>query len=195
MCAYVRSAITALSITCLAALSALPLAGGAVAQSQTSPPGQAAAPPRLPALKQLALTDKQIEAVIATQKEMNPITDKLPENATADQKIIAQLEAIAKKHGFASYDEYNVVIDNISLVLGAIDPVSKKYVGSEAVIKGQIAQVEADKKMSAEDRQQALNDLNLALKMPAPVIENKGNIDLVIKYYDRLDAVMGEDQN
>ena len=106
-----------------------------------------------------------------------------------------QLEAIAKKHGFASYDEYNVVIDNISLVLGAIDPVSKKYVGSEAVIKGQIAQVEADKKMSAEDRQQALNDLNLALKMPAPVIENKGNIDLVIKYYDKLDAVMGEDQN
>ena len=194
MCAYVRSAITALSITCLAALSALPSAGGALAQSQTSPPGQAA-PLQLPALKQLALTDKQIEAVIATQKEMNPITDKLPENAPADQKIITQLEAIAKKHGFASYDEYNVVIDNISLVLGAIDPVSKKYVGSEAVIKSQIAQVEADKKMSAEDRQQALNDLNLALKMPAPVIENKGNIDLVIKYYDKLDAVMGEDQN
>jgi len=194
MCAYVRSAITALSITCLAALSALPSAGGALAQSQTSPPGQAA-PLQLPALKQLALTDKQIEAVIATQKEMNPITDKLPENAPADQKIITQLEAIAKKHGFASYDEYNVVIDNISLVLGSIDPVSKKYVGSEAVIKSQIAQVEADKKMSAEDRQQALNDLNLALKMPAPVIENKGNIDLVIKYYDKLDAVMGEDQN
>ena len=194
MCAYVRSAITALSITCLAALSALPSAGGALAQSQTSPPGQAA-PLQLPVLKQLALTDKQIEAVIATQKEMNPITDKLPENTPADSKIIAQLEAIAKKHGFASYDEYNVVIDNISLVLGSIDPVSKKYVGSEAVIKSQIAQVEADKKMSAEDRQQALNDLNLALKMPAPVIENKGNIDLVIKYYDKLDAVMGEDQN
>jgi len=194
MCAYVRSAITALSITCLAALSALPSAGGALAQSQTSPPGQAA-PLQLPALKQLALTDKQIEAVIATQKEMNPITDKLPENAPADQKIITQLEAIAKKHGFASYDEYNVVIDNISLVLGSIDPVSKKYVGSEAVIKSQIAQVEADKKMSAEEKKQALNDLNLALKMPAPVIENKGNIDLVIKYYDKLDAVMGEDQN
>jgi hypothetical protein len=194
MCAYVRSVVTALSVACLAGLSGLPLAPGALAQSQASPPGQAA-PLQLPALKQLALTDKQIEAVIATQREMNPITDKLPENTPADSKIIAQLEAIAKKHGFASYDEYNVVIDNISLVLGAIDPVSKKYVGSEAVIKSQIAQVEADKKMSAEDKQQALNDLNLALKMPAPVIENKGNIDLVIKYYDKLDAVMGEDQN
>ena len=191
MCAYVRSVVTALSVACLAGL---PLAGGALAQSQTSPPGQAV-PLQLPALKQLALTDKQIEAVIATQKEMNPITDKLPENTPADPKIIAQLEAIAKKHGFANYEEYNVVIDNISLVLGSIDPVSKKYVGSEAVIKSQIAQIEADKKMSAEEKKQVLNDLNLALKMPAPVIENKGNIDLVIKYYDKLDAVMGEDQN
>src|SRR6516225_3262904 len=80
MCAYVRSVVTALSVACLAGLSGLPLAGGALAQSQTSPPGQAA-PLQLPVLKQLALTDKQIEAVIATQKEMNPITDKLPENA------------------------------------------------------------------------------------------------------------------
>ena len=193
MCAYVRSLVTVLSVACLAGLSGLPLAGGALAQNQTAP--AQAAPPSPLVMKQLALTDKQIEAVIAAQKEMNPITDKLPENAPADPKIIAQLEAIAKKNGFASYDDYNIVIDNISLVLGGIDPVSKKYVGSEAVIKGQIAQVEADKKMSAEDKQQALNDLNLALKMPAPVIENKGNIDLVIKYYDKLDAVMGEDQN
>jgi hypothetical protein len=181
MCAYVRSLVTALSVACLAGLCALP--SPAQAQNQ------------LPTLKQVPLTDKQIEAVIAAQKDMNPITDKLPDSAPADSTIIAQLEAIAKKHGFASYDEYNIVIDNISLVLGAIDPVSKKYVGSEAVIKGQIAQVEADKKMSAEDKKQALNDLNLALKMPAPVIENKANIDLVIKYYDKLDAVMGEDQN
>jgi hypothetical protein len=193
MRAYVRSVVTAVSVACLAGPSGLALTGGALAQNQAAPAQAAPASPLL--LKQLALTDKQIEAVIAAQKEMNPITDKLPENAPADPKIIAQLEAIAKKNGFASYDDYNIVIDNISLVLGGIDPVSKKYVGSEAVIKGQIAQVEAEKKMSAEDKQRALNDLNLALKLPAPVIENKGNIDLVIKYYDKLDAVMGEDQN
>ena len=195
MRAYVRSIVTALSVACLAGLSALPGAGRALAQNQTAPAQSAAPPSQLSALKQLVLTDKQIEAVIATQKEMNPITDKLPENVPADPKIIAQLEAIAKKHGFASYDDYNVIIDNISLVLGGIDPVSKTYVGSEAVIKGQIAEVEADKKMSAEEKKQALNDLNLALKMPAPAIENKGNIDLIIKYYDKLDAVMGEDEN
>jgi len=154
-----------------------------------------AAPPQgqPPALKQIALTDEQVEGVVAAQKEMNPITEKLPDNAPADPKVMAQLEAIAKKHGFASYDDYSVVINNISLVLSGIDPVSKKYVGSESVINSQIAQVEADKKMSASDKKQALEELNNALKTPEPPLENKGNIDLVLKYYDKLEAVM--DQN
>jgi hypothetical protein len=36
----------------------------------------------------------------------------LPENAKPDPKITAQLEAVAKKNGFASYDEYNDVVAN-----------------------------------------------------------------------------------
>ncbi len=82
-----------------------------------------------PALKQMALTDKQIEGVLAAQKEMDAITEKLPDDAKPDPKVTAQLDAVAKKNGFASYDEYNDVIDNISLVLGGIDPATKKYVG------------------------------------------------------------------
>ena len=77
---------------------------------------------------------------------------------------------------------------------GGIDPASKKYVGSEAVIKGQIAQVQADKKMSPKDKKAALDDLNAALKQPEPAIENKGNIDLVAKYYDKLAAALGESE-
>jgi hypothetical protein len=77
-------------------------------------------------------------------------------------------------------------------VFGGVDPASKKYVGSEAVIKAQIAQVQADKKMPAKDKKAALADLNEALKSPPPAIENKGNIDLVAKYYDKLAEVLGE---
>ena len=127
----------------------------------------------------MALTDKQIEGALAAAKEMDPITDKIPENAKPDPKITAQLEGIAKKNGFASFDEYNNVVDNISLVLGGFDPATKKYVGTDAVIKAQLAQVQADKKMSAKDKKEALADINEALKSPPPAIENKGNIDLV----------------
>ena len=194
---FIRPAAVALSIACLAVSIAAVSTGSALAQAKQAPaPAQAAPPPgQPPTLKQMALTDKQIEGVLAAQKDLDAITAKLPENAAPDAKVAAQLDAVAKKNGFASYDEYNDVVDNISLVLGGFDPATKKYVGSEAVLKAQIAQVQADKKMSPKDKKEALADLNEAMKAPAPAIENKGNIDLVGKYYDKLaDALGGDEQ-
>ena len=194
---FVRPAAFALSIACLAVSVTAISTGSALAQAkQQMAPAQAAAPPQQPPqIKQMALTDKQVESALAATKEMDPITAKIPENAKPDPKITAQLEGIAKKSGFASFDEYNNVVDNISLVLGGFDPATKKYVGSDAVLKAQLAQVQADKKMSAKDKKEALADLNEALKYPAPAIENKGNIDLVTKYYDKLaEAFGGDDQ-
>ena len=194
MPALLRPALTALGVACLLSAATLASSGTASAQAKQAAPAQAA-PAEAPALKQIALTDKQIDGVLAAQKEMDAVTEKLPENAAPDQKVVAQLDAIAKKNGFAGYDDYNNVIDNISLVLGGFDPATKKYVGTEAVVKAQIAQVEADKKMPAKDKKEALDELNDVLKTPAPAVENKGNIDLVGKYYDKLVAALGDDQN
>jgi len=193
---FIRPAAVALSLACLAISIAVMSPGSAQAQAKPQPAPAQAAPQAAqpPALKQMALTEKQIEGVLAAQKDMEAITEKLPDNAPPDPKVTAQLDAVAKKNGFASYDEYNDVIDNISLVLGGFDPATKKYVGTEAVIKAQIAQVQADKKMSAKDKKEALADLNEALKAPAPAVENKGNIDLVGKYYDKLADALGDDQ-
>ena len=200
---FVRPVATALSVACLAASMAMLSSTGALAQAKQAPPKQMAPPPAKQAapppaqevaLKQVALTEKQIEGVLAAAKEMNPITEKLPENSKPDPKILAQLDGVAKKNGFASYDEYNSVVDNVSLVLAGFDPNTKKYVGTETVIKTQIAQVQADKKMPAKDKKEALADLNEALKTPAPAVENKGNIDLVTKYYDKLADALGNDE-
>lgn len=196
MRALLRPALTMFGVACLISGATPASSGTALAQAkqQAAPPAQAA-PAQQPALKQIALTDKQLDGVLAAQKDMDAITAKLPENTAPDQKAVAQLEAVAKKHGFAGYDDYNNVVDNISLVLGGFDPATKKYVGNEAVLKAQIAQVQADKKMPAKDKKEALDELNQALKTPAPAVENKGNIDLIAKYYDKLIAALGDDQN
>ncbi len=191
---FVRPVAAALSVVCLAASLTIAATGSALAQAKQQMAPNQAAPPQPPALKQIALTEKQVEGVIAAAKDMDAITEKLSENAKPDPKVTAQLEAVAKKNGFASYDDYNTVVDNISIVLGGFDPATKKYVGTEAVIKAQMAQVQADKKMSAKDKKDALADLSQALKAPEPPIENKGNIDLVGKYYDKLAAILGDDQ-
>src|SRR5436190_1430085 len=187
---FVRFLAATLTIACLAATMTMLSGSGAWAQAK-QPPAQAT-PGQPPALKQMPLTDKQIEGVLAAQNDMEAITEKLPDNVKPDPQVIAQLDAVARKHGFASYDEYNDVVDNISLVLGGIDPATKQYVGPEAVIKAQIAQVQADGKMPAKDKQQVVADLGEALKTPPPPIENKGNIDLVTKYYDKLAEALAD---
>src|SRR5271169_3242798 len=186
---FVRPVVAALSVACLAISLTAVSTSNALAQAKPAPAPQGA-PAQPPVLKQIALTEKQIEGVISAAKDMDAITAKLPENSKPDPKVTAPLEAVSRKYGFASFEEYNIVVDNIGLVLAGFDPVSKKYVGNEAVIKAQIAQVQADKKMSAKDKKDSLADLNQALKAPDLPIENKGNIDLVGKYFDKLSAIM-----
>lgn len=206
MRSFIRPVVAALAIgslvISLAAMSAIG-SGSVQAQSakqapaakQAAPPAAAPAP-EMAAPKQIALTEKQIESVLAAQKDLDAVTAKLPEQAAAnpDPRVVAQLDGVVKKYGFADYADYNVVIENISLVLAGFDPKTKAYVGPDAVIKSQIAAVQADKKMPDKDKKEALAELNAALKSPPPAIENKANIDLVGKYYDKLFAAMQEDE-
>jgi hypothetical protein len=196
---FIRPVAVTLSLVCLSASVAVISTHSALAQGMQKmapAPAQAAAPMgQPPAVKQIPLTDKQVEGVLAAAKDMDALEEKMPENGKPDPKLAAQFEATAKKYGFANNDEYNSVVANIGLIMSGIDPATKKYVGGAAVIKAEIAQVQADKKMSAKDKKAALDDLNQALKSPEPTIENKGNIDLVAKNFDKLAAIMGGDQN
>jgi hypothetical protein len=193
---FIRPVAIAFSIACLAASVAVLPADNALAQAKGGQMAPAAAPAaQPPAMKQIALTDKQVQGVLAAAKDMDALSEKMPQNGKPDPKLTAQFEAAAKKYGFASYDEYNDVVDNIGVVMSGIDSTSKKYVGLAAVTKAQIAEVQADKKMSAKDKKEALDELNQTLKEPEPTIDNKGNIDLVVKNYDKLEAVMGDGPN
>lgn len=201
---FIHPVAALVGATCFAAAISIASNSDAFAQGkqQMAPPPKQqspaqAAPPQPaqePELKQIPLTDKQIEAVLAAQKDMDAVSGSIPDNAPPDPKIDARLDEVAKKHGFADFPDYNTVVDNISLVLGGIDPATKKYVGTEAAIKAQIAQLQADKTMSAKDKKDAIADLNEALKQKPPEVQNKGNIDLVLKYYDKLTEAFGEDQ-
>ena len=193
---FVHAVAAVLTVACLAGAITSASSDAVWAQAKQQTPSSQTAPQagQPPVLKQMALTDKQIEGVLAAQKDMDAIVEKLPDNAKPDPKVTEQLDAVAKKNGFAGYDEYNEVIDNISLVLGGFDPATKKYVGPEAVIKAQIAQLAADKKMPAKEKKEALAELNEALKTPPPPIENKANIDLVTKYYDKLAEALADSE-
>ncbi len=139
------------------------------------------------ALIQAELTEDQVQRYIGSFGDMSAaMGDDAPQDAAMpDATTMAKLEAIAKAHGFKDFNEYNNVAGNISIVMDGVDPAAKTYVGSEALIRRSIADVEADKQMTAADRQAALDDLQTQLKSVTP-IKYKGNIDLVLKHYAEL---------
>lgn len=178
-------------IAALAMLALAVSAGDAFAQAKPAPAAQDA-PQQM---KQLPLSEKQIQSLLAAQKEMDAITDKLPDgdDDKPDPKLQAQLDAVAKKNGFASYDEYGDVAANVSLVLSGIDPKTKAFTEPPVVLKKQIADMMADPKVSEKDKKEALGEMNEALKYTSNV-QYPENVALVTKYYDKLSAAMKEDE-
>ena len=168
------------SMALTAALTLGAVSQNVVAQEATSPDEN---------LKQIALTDAQIESFIGAQKEMAPIVAKAPEADKPDPKVMEQLEAVAKKYKFANYAEYDDVAGNIALVMSGIDPDTKKYVGPDAVIKKDIALIDSEN-LAASDKKRQLDEEQSKLKsLPEPV-KFPANIDLVVKNYDKINAAM-----
>ena len=140
-------------------------------------------------VKQIRLTEKQIQAFISAQKEMAAIAEKMPSDDKPDPKIQAQLEATAKKHGFTNFAEYDDVAANISMIMAGIDTETKKFTDPRVALEAEIASITADPTIPAADKKQVLDELNQALKASQP-IQYSSNIDLVLKYYDKIEAAI-----
>jgi hypothetical protein len=140
--------------------------------------------------KQIKLTEKHIQSFMGAYNDMV----KLYESANPDKpdpKVEAQAEAIAKKNGFASLDEFDDVSFNISMTISGIDPQTKKFTEPPEQIRKEIAALKADKTVPEAEKKNDLTQLEAALKAAKP-IQFKENIALVLKYYDKLLPLMQE---
>jgi homoserine dehydrogenase len=135
-----------------------------------------AQPAAEPVAKQIPLTEKQVLGFIAAQKDLPP-------------ELKAALDAAAKKHGFKDFNDYDEVTANITLVMTGMDAKTKVFTDPAIAIKEEIQEVTANKALPAEERKQMLEELNEALQAAQP-IQFPGNIELVKKHYDKIDAAV-----
>jgi hypothetical protein len=172
-----------------AVLAAVALSLGLLAApafAEEAKPAPDAAGSSYDALTQVQLTEAQIKGYIVSVGDMQAAMGDAPADAAEpDANTMAKLETISKKYGFKDFNEYNNVAGNISLVLDGIDPQTKTYVGADKLIAKSIADVKADKQMKEADRKAALTELQAQQKAITP-IKYAGNIDLIVKYYDKL---------
>lgn len=142
-------------------------------------------------IPQIKLDAKQVEGFIAAQKDMAKIAEKM-QGATSekpDPKIQAELDGIAKTHGFNDFAQYDDVAANISMVMAGIDPQTGAFTDPTESIKKEIEDVKASTSLSEKDKKQMLEELGEALKVTQP-IQYPDNIELVKKYREKIDAVL-----
>ena len=140
-------------------------------------------------VKQIKLIEKHIQGLMAASKDMAKLyADANPDKP--DPKVEAQAEAVAKKNGFASLDEYDDVSINIAMIMSGIDPQTKKFTEPPEQIKEEIAALKA-KSVPEAEKKEDLAQLEVALKNAKP-IQFKENIALVLKYFDDLAPLMQE---
>ena len=158
------------------------LVSSAVAQSQKQ--GD-----REPQLKQMQLTDKQVQGFISAQKDLAPLSSKL-EGAgdKPDPALQTQLDQIAKKNGFSSAQELDDVAANISVVLSGLDE-SGQFTEPPEQIKKDMEEMKRDTQMPQTEKEQALSEMQMALKTAAP-LKFKENVALVKKYQKELNAAL-----
>jgi hypothetical protein len=138
---------------------------------------------------QVQLTAKQIEQYIAAFKELTPLFEKLDAaGGKPDPKLMAAVTAAVKKYGFKDLDDYDQIVVSIVAVLDGVDPKTRQYTDPIEAIKKEIAAVQADKAMNPAERKKALESLNAELS-EVQSVQHPANIPLVLKYYDRLNAV------
>ena len=157
-----------------AVVLAMALVGGAAAQD----------------IKQMKLTDKQVQGFIDSQKDLAAISSKLQAAGDKpDPALQAELEKIAKKHGFASFAELDDVAANISIVMAGLDPQTGEYTDPLEALKKELDEVKSDASIPDADKKQLVEELTDAIKSTPP-LEHKENIDVVKKHREEIEKAM-----
>jgi hypothetical protein len=143
--------------------------------------------------KQLRLTEKHVKGYISAQKDLAPLADKLEETGDKfDPALQSQLQQIARSNGFSTLDELGEVGANISWVLAGLDPQTGQFTEPPDLIRKGMDEVKRDTKLSKEEKDQALSEMQEALKTAAP-LQFKENVTLVKRYRKDLDQVLGRE--
>src|SRR5436190_19893319 len=74
-------------------------------------------------VKQIRVTERQIQRFIAAQKDMAVVA----EFDQRDPRLQTESESVAKENGFKDFAEYDEVAANILMVFAGIDPQSKQH--------------------------------------------------------------------
>lgn len=141
---------------------------------------------------EVKLTEETLSSVIAATKEMQaldpgdqPASDEGADTTEND----AQMDAVAKKHGFADADAYGAAYESAVQAFAVIDWTSEARKKEAA---DEIAGINADTTMTAEAKAAAVKGVEDELAAPAPTALPE-NVELVRKHEAEMRELLSSD--
>ncbi len=160
---------------------------GSVAQ-EAAPESTQGAPEE--GIKQIKLTEAQVKGFIAAQPDMAAVFPKLQEAGDEpNPQLEAELDGIAKKHGFTDFSELDDVAANISMVMAGLDNETGEFIEPVEAFKRELADVRADSSIPDHDKKQLVQELNEAIRT-TPVLEHHENVGLVKAHREELEKAL-----
>ncbi|MBL8564894.1 MAG: hypothetical protein JNM89_04185 [Hyphomicrobiaceae bacterium] len=141
-------------------------------------------------VNQIQLTEAQVKGFISAQKDLAAIAGKLQEaGEKPDPALEAELEGIAKKHGFKNFEELDDVAANVSIVMAGLDPQTGEFTDPQEALKKELADIQADTTIPAEEKKQLVEELNEAITTTPP-LKHAANIELIKKHRAAIEAAL-----
>lgn len=172
----------------------------AQAPTDTSPPVDTA-PQTEP--QQVTLTPPLVENFLASWADMEALRNKFDQAYGADQaddegdplfslgnylekpEAKAEIDKTLAKYSFGSFADWANVAESVMLAFGAADP-DAGPVDPEAEKKRVTEEISGDTSLSAEEKQQALKDLDEQFASMSDYEPLPGNVDIVKPYMDKI---------
>jgi hypothetical protein len=141
-------------------------------------------------IKQIKLSEDQVKAFIAAQADLSAISAKIQQAGNdPDAALRAELDGIAKKHGFADFRELDDVATNVAIVMAGFDAQTGQFTEPVDALRKELADVTADKSLPDKDKEQLIQELNDAIKTTPP-LEHKENVDVVKSHLKEIEKAL-----
>lgn len=130
-------------------------------------------------VKQIALTDQQVKNFIDAQADLSGMASKIQAAGDKpDPALQAELEGIAKKHGFNDFAELDDVAANISIVMAGLDSQTGNFTDPVEALQKELEDVKKDESIPEADKKQLIDELTEAIKTTPP-LQHKENVEIV----------------
>lgn len=140
-------------------------------------------------VEQIKLTEAQVTSFITAQPDIARLFGQLQKSGGGSPKLKAELDAIAKKHGFSSFVELDEVAANISIVMAGLNPDTGEFTDPVVVMKQELENVKRDKSIPGEEKEHIVAELIEAIEM-SPAVLHPQNIELVRAHRKAIDQVL-----